>query len=52
MEISDLLSPDAVIPALKAQSKKQLLQEESRWNELVQAIGRVMKAALAPGTEE
>jgi PTS system nitrogen regulatory IIA component len=27
MEISDLLSPDAVIPALKAQSKKQLLQE-------------------------
>src|SRR6202012_5451269 len=27
MEISDLLSPDAVIPALKAQSKKHLLQE-------------------------
>lgn len=27
MEISDLLSPDAVIPALKPQSKKQLLQE-------------------------
>jgi PTS system nitrogen regulatory IIA component len=27
MNISDLLAPDAVIPALKAQSKKQLLQE-------------------------
>jgi len=27
MEISDLLAPDAVVPALKAQSKKQLLQE-------------------------
>jgi PTS system nitrogen regulatory IIA component len=27
MEISDLLSPDAVVPALKVQSKKQLLQE-------------------------
>jgi len=27
MEISDLLSPDAVIPALKAQAKKQLLHE-------------------------
>ena len=27
MNIADLLAPDAVIPALKAQSKKQLLQE-------------------------
>jgi PTS system nitrogen regulatory IIA component len=29
MNIADLLAPDAVIPALKAQSKKQLLQELS-----------------------
>jgi nitrogen PTS system EIIA component len=29
MEIADLLAPDAVIAALKAQSKKQLLQEVS-----------------------
>ncbi|HEU4551038.1 MAG TPA: PTS lactose transporter subunit IIC, partial [Rhizomicrobium sp.] len=27
MNISDLLAPDAVIAALKAQSKKQLMQE-------------------------
>jgi nitrogen PTS system EIIA component len=27
MNITDLLAPDAVLPALKAQSKKQLLQE-------------------------
>ena len=27
MEIVDLLAPEAVVPALKAQSKKQLLQE-------------------------
>jgi len=27
MNISDLLSPEAVMPALKAQNKKQLLQE-------------------------
>jgi PTS system nitrogen regulatory IIA component len=27
MDISDLLTPDAVIPALKIQAKKQLLQE-------------------------
>ena len=27
MNIADLLAPDAVIPALKAQAKKQLLQE-------------------------
>lgn len=27
MNISDLLAPDAILPALKAQNKKQLLQE-------------------------
>ena len=27
MNIADLLAPDAVLPALKAQSRKQLLQE-------------------------
>ena len=27
MELHDLVSPEAVIPALKAQSKKQVLQE-------------------------
>lgn len=27
MNIADLLAPDAILPALKAQSKKQLLQE-------------------------
>ena len=27
MNIADLLAPDAVLPGLKAQSKKQLLQE-------------------------
>jgi PadR family transcriptional regulator PadR len=32
--------------------KKQLLREESRWAELVNAIGRIMKPKLAPGTEE
>ena len=32
--------------------KKQLVREESRWTELVHAIGRVMKPAAAPGTEE
>ena len=37
---------------LTPEGKKQLLREESRWDELVNAIGRVMKAALAPGTEE
>ncbi len=29
MDITDLLTPDAVVPALKVQSKKQLLQELS-----------------------
>jgi transcriptional regulator len=32
--------------------KKQLLREESRWTELVNAISRVMKPAVAPGGEE
>ncbi len=32
--------------------KKQLLREESRWNELVRAIGRVMQPAPAPGHED
>jgi len=32
--------------------KQQLVREESRWTELVNAIARVMKPALAPGTEE
>jgi PTS system nitrogen regulatory IIA component len=35
MNISDLLAPDAILPALKAQSKKQLLQELSAKAHLV-----------------
>ena len=31
---------------------KQLLREESRWAQLVHAIGRVMKPAGAPGSED
>jgi PadR family transcriptional regulator PadR len=34
------------------EGKKQLLREESRWSELVNAIGRVMKPSLTRGTEE
>lgn len=34
---------------LTAEGKKQLLREESRWTELVNAIGRVMNPAAAPG---
>ncbi|HEY7511815.1 MAG TPA: PadR family transcriptional regulator [Vicinamibacteria bacterium] len=37
---------------LTAEGKKQLLREESRWTELVDAITRVMKPAAAPGTKE
>src|ERR671912_1898138 len=37
---------------LTAEGKKQLLREESRWAQLVNAIGRVMRPAAAPGTEE
>jgi transcriptional regulator len=32
--------------------RKQLLREESRWRQLVHAIGRVMTPARIPGTEE
>ena len=37
---------------LTAEGKKQLVREESRWTELVNAISRVMKPAVAPGAEE
>ena len=33
---------------LTPDGKQQLLREESRWGELVEAIGRVMKAAPSP----
>jgi transcriptional regulator len=34
---------------LTAEGKKQLLREESRWTELVDAISRVMNPAASPG---
>ena len=34
---------------LTAEGKKQLLREETRWGQLVNAIGRVMRPAPAPG---
>ena len=34
---------------LTPEGKKQLLREESRWSEMVNAIGRVMNPALGPG---
>jgi len=34
------------------EGKKQLLREESRWDELVNAVSRVMKPAAAPGSEK
>lgn len=37
---------------LTPEGKKQLLREESRWAELVSAIGRVMNPAAAPGSKE
>ncbi|HMF95771.1 MAG TPA: PadR family transcriptional regulator [Vicinamibacterales bacterium] len=37
---------------LTAEGKKQLLREESRWTELVDAISRVMKPVAAPAAEE
>ena len=37
---------------LTPEGRKQLVREESRWTELVNAISRVMKPALAPGSEE
>jgi PadR family transcriptional regulator PadR len=37
---------------LTPEGKHQLLREESRWTELVNAISRVMKPAVAPGADE
>ena len=37
---------------LTPEGKDQLLRESSRWDELVAAITRVMKPALAPRTHE
>ena len=37
---------------LTSEGKKQFLREESRWAALVNAIGRVMNPASAPGTRE
>ena len=37
---------------LTPEGKKQLLREESRWTELVNAISRVMKPAVAPGSDD
>jgi transcriptional regulator len=34
------------------EGKRQLVREQSRWTELVNAIGRVMRPPLAPGAEE
>jgi PadR family transcriptional regulator PadR len=37
---------------LTPEGKKQLLREESRWTELVNAIGRVMNPASVQGSKE
>jgi PadR family transcriptional regulator PadR len=37
---------------LTPEGKKQLLREESRWTELVNAIGRVMNPASVHGSKE
>jgi transcriptional regulator len=37
---------------LTPEGRKQLVREQSRWEELVSAIGRVMSPAAAPGGEE
>ena len=37
---------------LTPEGKKQLLREESRWAELVNAIARIIKPVTAPGTDE
>ena len=37
---------------LTDEGKKQLLREESRWTELVNAISRVMNPAVARGSQE
>ena len=37
---------------LTTEGKKQLVREESRWTELVNAISRVMKPAVAPSSDD
>jgi len=37
---------------LTPEGKQQLLREQSRWRELVDAISRVMTPALAPGAKD
>jgi transcriptional regulator len=37
---------------LTPEGKKQLVREESRWTELVNAIAQVMKPAAAPASDE
>ena len=37
---------------LTREGKKQLLREESRWAQLVNAIGRVMRPVPAPGPKD
>jgi transcriptional regulator len=37
---------------LTPEGRRQLHREQSRWTELVNAIGQIMKPAAAPGTEE
>ena len=37
---------------LTPEGRKQLLREESRWQQLVHAIGRVMNPAPAPSSED
>ena len=37
---------------LTPEGKKQLLREESRWTQIVNAIGRVMNPAPLPGRED
>jgi PadR family transcriptional regulator len=36
---------------LTSEGKQQLVREESRWTELVNAIARIMKPATVPGKE-
>ena len=37
---------------LTPEGKKQLLREQSRWSQLVNAIGRVMRPVAAPGNDK
>jgi len=39
MQLTDLITPDAVLPALRAQTKKQVLQELSERAELLSGVG-------------